>query len=147
MGRPGDIPAIPKYVPCEEGPEDPVREMYPLQLIGWHTKRRCHSIHDSNQWMEEVEPQRMWMNPVVAEARGLTEGMEASVYNDRGRIRIPVQVTDRVIQGVVAIPQGAWYTPGKDGIGTRGSINVLTSTHPTPLAKGNVQHTNLVEVS
>jgi len=29
----------------------------------------------------------------------------------------------------------------------RGSINVLTDAkHPSPLAKGNPQHTNLVEV-
>ena len=51
--------------------------------------------------------------------------------------------------GVVSIPQGAWYTPvkknGKVGaIG--GNINTLTSLRPSPLAKGNPQHTNLVEV-
>lgn len=146
MNRPEDIPAIPKYVPCPEGPEDPLRKTYPLQLIGWHTKRRCHSIHDNNRWMEEVEPQRMWMHPADAEERGITEGSIAEVYNERGKIQIPVHVTKRVIQGVVAIPQGAWYSPNKEGIDTRGSINVLTSTRPTPLAKGNAQHTNLVEV-
>jgi anaerobic dimethyl sulfoxide reductase subunit A len=44
--------------------------------------------------------------------------------------------------------QGGWYTPDKDGIDRRGSINVLTSSaYPTPLAKGNPQHTNLVEVA
>ena len=44
------------------------------------------------------------------------------------------------------MPQGAWYTPDKDGTDVRGCINTLTSHRPTPLAKGNPQHTNLVEV-
>lgn len=146
LGNPAEIPAIPSYVPCPEGPADKLREVFPLQLIGWHTKRRCHSIHDNNPWMEEVEPQRMWMHPADAEVRDITSGDIVEVYNNRGRLRIPVTVTTRVIQGVVAIPEGAWYTPGEDGVDQRGSINVLTSTHPTPLAKGNPQHTNLVEV-
>jgi len=145
-GEPEEIPALPSYVPCPEGPEDPLRQKYPLQLIGWHTKRRCHSIHDNNRWMEEADPQRMWMHPADAAARGLVTGSIAQVYNDRGCMHIPVFVTDRVIQGVVAIAQGAWYRPDKDGVDLRGSINVLTSKRPTPLAKGNPQHTNLVEV-
>lgn len=146
MNNPTEIPAIPSYVPCPEGSEDPLREIYPLQLIGWHTKRRTHSTHDNNPWLEEAEPQRMWMHPEDAVSRGISDGDIAEVYNSRGRLRIPVTVTTRIIKGVVAIPQGAWYTPGEDGIDTRGSINVLTSTRPTPLAKGNPQHTNLVEV-
>lgn len=141
-----EIPAIPCYRPCPEGPEDPLRETYPLQLIGWHTKRRCHSIHDNNPLMEEIDPQRMWMHPDDARARGVVTGDRAEVFNDRGRIRIPVLVTERIMRGVVAIAQGAWYTPGSDGIDARGSINVLTADRPTPLAKGNPQHTNLVEV-
>jgi anaerobic dimethyl sulfoxide reductase subunit A len=47
---------------------------------------------------------------------------------------------------VVSIPQGAWYTPDKNGVCRRGCINVLTSQRPTPLAHGNAQHTILVEV-
>ena len=141
-----DIPALPSYLPCPEGPHDPLREKYPLQLIGWHTKRRCHSIHDNNPWMEEADPQRMWIHPDDAAARGLKTGDLAKVWNDRGVIHMPVFVTDRVVRGVVAIAQGAWYKPDRDGADKRGSINVLTSDRPTPLAKGNPQHTNLVEV-
>ena len=48
---------------------------------------------------------------------------------------------------VTAISQGAWYRPDENGTDTAGSINVLTSLHPTPYARGNGQHTNLVEVT
>ena len=146
MGMPDVIPAVPKYVPCPEGHEDALSEKYPLQLIGWHTRRRCHSIHDNNPIMEEVEPQRLWMHPDDARERGIESGDLVEIYNDRGIIRMPVTVTDRIIRGVCAIPQGAWYKPDKNGVDTRGSINVLTAYAPTPLAKGNPQHTNLVEV-
>ena len=140
------MPAIPRYVEPPEGAADPLAEKYPLQMIGWHTKRRCHSIHDNNQAMHQIAPQTLWMHPADAAARNLQDGDEVLVWNDRGRIRIPLHVTGQIMKGVVAMAQGAWYRPDKDGTDTAGSVNVLTSQHPTPYAKGNPQHTNLVEV-
>ena len=147
MNNPKEIPAIPKYVPCPEGPEDPLREKYPLQLIGWHSKRRVHSIHDHNEKLEKIEGQTLWIHPDDAKQRGINNNDSVKVFNDRGSIIIRALITGRIKQGVVAIPQGAWFTPGEDGIDRRGSINVLTSTRPTPFAKGNAQHTNLVEAA
>ena len=141
-----NIPAIPKYTPCPEGPEDPLRDSYPLQLIGWHTKRSTHSIHFGGGLLEKLEPHRLWINPHDAEARGVSDGETVEVYNARGRVRILAMVTERIIPGVVAIPQGAWYNPDEDGVDIGGSVNVLTAFRPTPSAHGNPQHTNLVEV-
>ena len=59
---------------------------------------------------------------------------------------MPVLLTENIIPGVVALAQGAWYRSEKSGVELEGSINVLTSLEPTPLAKGNPQHTNLVQV-
>ena len=140
------VPAIPRYVEPPEGHQDPLARQYPLQLIGWHTKRRCHSIHDNNRAMDKVDPQVLWIHEKDAHARGLKSGDEAFVWNDRGRIRIPVKVTDRIMEGVAALSQGAWYHPDQEGTDRAGSINVLTSLRPTAYAKGNPQHTNLVEV-
>ncbi|MED4354917.1 molybdopterin-dependent oxidoreductase [Schinkia azotoformans] len=141
-----EIPAIAKYIPSWEGPQDPLIKKYPLQLIGWHYKRRCHSTFDNNKWLEEAGPQVMWMNKKDAMERNIKDGDKASVFNDRGEVHIPVKLTNRVIPGTVAIPQGAWWAPDKNGIDQRGAINTLTSQRPSPLAKGNPQHTNLVEV-
>ena len=145
MGVKG-IPAIPQYTPCIEGAHDPIRTTYPLQLIGWHSKRRTHSIHDNNPWMEEIESQCVWIHPKDAKNRNIQQGEIIEVFNDRGTIRMPAKITDRIIESTVAIPQGAWYAPDSCGIDTRGSINVLTSARPTPLAKGTAQHTALVDV-
>lgn len=140
------MPAIPRYVDPPEGPNDPLREQYPLQLIGWHTKRRCHSIHDNNQAMHAIDPQALWMHPKDAQARGITEGQQVLIWNDRGRVQIGAHLTDRIMPGVVALSQGAWYAPDENGTDHGGCINVLTSLRPTPYARGNGQHTNLVEV-
>jgi anaerobic dimethyl sulfoxide reductase subunit A len=140
------FPAIPRYVTPPEGADDPLREKYPLQMIGWHTKRRCHSIHDNNQAMHRLDPQCIWIHPDDAAARGIQDGDEVLVCNDRGSVQIPARVTDRILPGVTAMTQGAWYQPDEKGTDHGGSINVLTSLHPTPYARGNAQHTNLVEI-
>ncbi|MEH7354483.1 DMSO/selenate family reductase complex A subunit [Neobacillus drentensis] len=146
MNNRDEIPAIAKYIPAWEGPEDPLKEKFPLQLISWHYKRRCHSTYDNQPWLEEAAKQEMWMNPKDAEKRGINNGDRVQVNNERGSLYIDVKVTPRIIPGVVGIPQGAWYTPDKEGLDQRGSVNVLTSQRPTPLAKANPQLTNLVEV-
>lgn len=146
MGRPDEIPAIPRYIPAWEGPSDPLRAKYPLQCIGWHYKRRCHSIYDNSPWLEEAGAQEAWLNPADAAKRQIKPGDKVRVFNDRGALVIPVRVTPRVMPGVVAIPQGAWWTPDKEGVDQRGSLNVLTSRRPTPLAHANTQHTMLVQV-
>lgn len=146
MNNPEEIPAIAKYVPAWEGPQVPLVQKYPLQLISWHYKRRCHSTYDNQPWLEESAKQEMWINPKDAAARGINNGDRVQVFNDRGKIFIPARVTPRIVPGVAAIPQGAWYTPDATGIDQRGSVNVLTSQRPTALAKANPQLTNLVEV-
>jgi anaerobic dimethyl sulfoxide reductase subunit A len=142
-----EIPAVPKYVSAWEGPEDQLKEKYPLQCIGHHTKRRVHSIFDNMNWMEEVEPHAVWINTLDAEERGVKDGELVKVFNDRGTIIIPVKVTPKIMPGVVSIPQGAWYSPDKEGIDRRGCINTLTKYKPTPLAFGNPSHTALVEIT
>lgn len=146
MNNPLEIPAIPKYIPSWEGPEDPLREEYPLQLIGWHSKRSTHSTLSNSCELSNVNPHELWINPADAKVRKLVSGDMALVKNRRGQLVIKVRVTDRIMCGVVAMPQGAWYKPDAKGVDQGGCINTLTKYHPTPLAKGNPQHTNLVQV-
>ncbi len=157
-----EIPPIPRYMPGFEGVEDPRREKYPLQLVGWHTKRRCHSIHETNEALRAVDPQALWIHPADAGRRGIADGDLVRVYNDRGATILPAKVTERIVEGVTAMSQGAWYRteekPGRmaernaaerntaERTDLGGNINVLTTSRPTPLAKGNPQHSNLVEV-
>lgn len=140
------FPAIPRYVAPPEGASDPLREKYPLQLIGWHTNRRAHSIHGNNPDLEYLEPQRLYLHPDDACSRRISDGDRVLVWNDRGCTEVAVKLTADIMPGVTALAQGAWYMPDEQGTDTNGSINVLTSLRPTPYARGNAQHTNLVEV-
>lgn len=141
-----EIPAVPKYLQEWESPFGPEAKKYPLQVIGHHTLHRVHSTHDNNDWLEEAFPQRLFINPLDAEPRGIRDGEAVKVYNDRGATVLPCRVTNRIMPGVVDLPQGAWWTPDRHGIDRRGSLNVLTSERWTPLAFGSAQHTAMVEV-
>jgi anaerobic dimethyl sulfoxide reductase subunit A len=146
MNRPREIPAIPKYIQEWESPFGPEAQKYPLQAMGHHYLQRVHSTHDNVDWLNEAFPQRIFMNPIDAKKRGIREGDMVSIYNDRGRMIIPCRLSDRILPGVVDIPQGGWWTPDKYGTDRRGCVNVLTSERWTPLAFGTAQHTIMVEV-
>jgi anaerobic dimethyl sulfoxide reductase subunit A len=88
----------------------------------------------------------VFINPLDASAHGISNGDTVRVFNARGEIRLRCRLTRRIMPGVVAIPQGAWWAPDAQGVDTRGSINVLTSERWTPLAFGNAQHTIMVDV-
>jgi anaerobic dimethyl sulfoxide reductase subunit A len=144
FGKPDEAPPIPKYIQEWESPFD--GGAYPLQAIGHHTLHRVHSTHDNNDWLEEAFPQRVFINPLDAKKRGLRDGERVRVYNDRGALVLPCRITNRILPGVVDIPQGAWYQPDETGTDRGGCVNVLTSHRWTPFAFATAQHTIMVEV-
>ncbi|MGF1786393.1 dimethyl sulfoxide reductase subunit A [Photobacterium swingsii] len=140
------IHPLPIYVSTSEGWDSPKRAEFPLQLTGFHYKARCHSTYGNVDILKQAAQQEMWINPMDAERRGIKNGDRIRIFNDRGEVRINAKVTPRMMPGVVALGEGAWYAPDGKKVDHNGSINVLTSQKPSPLAKGNPQHTNLVEV-
>lgn len=141
-----NIPPIPKFVATAEGYTDELHKQYPLQLVGAHSKRRTHSVHDNNGLLEKVEPQRLLINPCDAKKRNIQDDSLVQVFNSHGTVEVKAHVTNRIMQGVVCLSQGAWYTPDNSGVDCRGSVNVLTHSFPTAWGKCNGQHTALVEV-
>jgi anaerobic dimethyl sulfoxide reductase subunit A len=146
LGRPDEIPAVPKYVQEWESPFGPEAARFPLSVIGHHYLARVHSTMDNVDWLMEAFPQRAFINPADAEARGLRDGDEVRVFNERGATVLPCRVSKRIMPGVIAIPQGAWWRPDAGGIDRGGSVNVLSSERWTPLAFGNAQHTIMAQV-
>ncbi|MHC4852409.1 MAG: DMSO/selenate family reductase complex A subunit [Planctomycetota bacterium] len=146
MGRPDDIPAVPKYIEEWESPFGLDAARYPLQALGSKTLHRVHSTHDNVDWLEEAFPQVVLINPVDAGERDIADGDQVRVCNDRGEMVIPCRVTARIMPGVVDVPSGGWWTPDENGVDRRGSVNVLTSERWTPLVFGSAQHTIMVQV-
>ena len=127
-----EIPAVPTYIENWEGVSDPLMEKYPLQLISPHLSRRAHSQFDNIPWLRELQTQAVSVNSIDAEPRGLKDGDMVRIFNDRGEVAIPVEVTERIVPGTVAIPQGAWFAPDEDGIDRGGCSNTLTKNVSSP---------------
>lgn len=142
------IPAVPEFCVVKESHlNKELTAKYPLQLSGFHTKGHTHSTYTNILALHEAVPDEVWINPIDAQARQLHSGDRVRVFNDRGIVEMPCKVTQRILPGVAAMPQGAWTRLDSNGVDVGGCINTLTSPLPSPLAKGNPQHTNLVEIT
>ncbi|MCP4757102.1 MAG: molybdopterin-dependent oxidoreductase [Proteobacteria bacterium] len=126
------IPPVAKYVISPEDRNDPLMEKYPLQLLSPHPRVRVHSTLQNVDWLMETEPHAMWINPVDAEYRGIRDGDEVFVFNDRGKLAITAWVTRRIIPGVISIYEGTYYEPDEEGICRGGCVNVLTNDTYSP---------------
>lgn len=138
---------IPAYLPSLEGVQSTeLLKKYPFQLTGYHTKGHVHSSYANVPELKQVAPDRLWINPLDAKKRKIKPGDLVEVYNDRGALYMPAKITNRIMPGVLAMPQGAWAKVNQQGVDIGGCVNRITSLRPTVLAKGNPQHTNLVEI-
>lgn len=142
------IDPLPIHVQSFEHYGDPLMEKYPLQLSGFHYKARTHSTYGNVDILQAANPQEMWINPLDAASRQIKDGDKVRIFNDRGEVRVDAKVTPRIMPGVVGLGEGAWHDADMfgDKIDHAGCINVLTTQRPSPLAKGNPQHSNLVQV-
>jgi anaerobic dimethyl sulfoxide reductase subunit A len=107
--------------PIEASPSNKLFQKYPLVLISAHTKFRTHSQWNNLSWLRELYPQQfIEINPDDASARGISDGDNVTVLNDRGQIATVARVTSGMRRGVVNIYQGDWQEfPG-------GTVNNLT---------------------
>lgn len=142
------ISPLPVYASTFDGWDAPERARFPLQLFGFHFKARTHSSYGNVDVLKAACRQEVWLNPVDAEKRGIKNGDTVRVFNDRGEVRIEAKVTPRIMPGVSAMGQGAWHDANMSGdrVDHGSCINTLTTHRPSPLAKGNPQHTNLVQI-
>ncbi len=148
LDDPRDVIApIPLYTPGVDSYEDCTSE-YPFTLIGFHYKARTHTNWGSIEVLKQAAPQEVWINTQDAAKLGIENGEKVSVFNEHGEMWIQAKVTGRIIPGSLAIPQGAWRDADMNGdrIDKGGCINTLTNMHPSPLAKGNPQHSNVAGV-
>ncbi|MFH2132790.1 MAG: molybdopterin-dependent oxidoreductase [bacterium] len=119
-------PPIPKYLRAQEDHNDPLTAQYPLQLLTPHPRNRVHSELYKVDWLKETHPHTVWINPRDAEPREIRNNDPVYVFNGRGKLIIPAFVTEKIVHGVVAIFEGAWYDPDENGVCRGGCVNVLT---------------------
>jgi DmsA/YnfE family anaerobic dimethyl sulfoxide reductase A subunit len=141
------ISPLPQYVPTWEGYEDfETKKEFPLQLYGRHPKGRAHSTYHNLDVLRAAVLDAVWINPMDAERRGIKNGDWVKVRTRRGETKTRAKVTPRMMPGVASMEEGCWFKPNAQGEDQGGCVNMLTSQRPSPLAKGNPQHTNLAEI-
>jgi anaerobic selenocysteine-containing dehydrogenase len=83
------------------------------------------------------------MNARDAEQRGLAHGADVRVWNERGEVILPLDITDDVPPGVVASEKGAWLATSRTGQ----TISALVSADMrADIAEGACFNDTLVDV-
>ncbi len=107
---------------------DPATAEYPLTLISPASERTI-----SSTLAELPRPEvRLQMNPGDAESRGLKDGDDIRVFNQRGEVRCKVAVGAWIRRGTVSLPKGLWRKHTANGY----TANVLAPDTLTDLGGG-----------
>lgn len=128
--------------------------IFPLALNSNQPERRLHSQYDFSDVSRSSkikDREAIRIHPTDADARKISEGDIVRVFNDRGATLAATIITDRVRQGVVVLPTGAWYDPEDPtepgSLDVHGNPNVLTRDIGTStLSQGTSAHSCLVEI-
>ncbi len=142
------IHPLPAYTPGFDGWDDPLRKTYPLQLTGFHYKAAPTPATAILMCYSRPAHKRCGLTPLMLRLAVSVMAIPVRVFNNNGEMLIAAKVTPRILPGVTAIGQGAWLKADMfgDRVDHGGSINILTSHRPSPLAKGNPSHSNLVQI-
>lgn len=135
------LPSLPTYVQSSSraGSRD-----YPLVLLTpkQHTRFLNTSYSHLPQHGPREEGPYVEMYARDAAARGLENGAVARVANERGEMLLPVKISTRLPQGVVAVPFGWW----DQSHANMSNVNDLTSDAHTDWGGGVSYHDTLVQV-
>jgi anaerobic selenocysteine-containing dehydrogenase len=136
---------LPAYTPPHEDPQTrPERAaLYPLQLLSPPRPQFLNST-----FANSASHRRSAGEPVIelarqdAEARGLSDGQLAEVFNDRGRFLARVSLSGAVKPGV-AVSTGVYWNKLIEG---RSNVNATTPSALSDMGGGATFFDNLVEV-
>jgi len=137
-------PRVPTFVPPQEGPTSPMVGRYPLQLMT--PKHHARFLNSGYSHLPKHGPPEggpfVELDAADAAARGLADGDDARVFNERASLELPVRVSTRLRPGLAAIPWGWWRHQHPDGK----VANSLTNDTLTDWGGGVAYSDTLVQV-
>ncbi len=92
---------------------EPVPRDFPFALISPSSAKRTNATFGG--CTESDGPEILEMNPADAAERGLADGDEVIVWNDRGQVALRLVVTDATRSGVLYSPKGTWLKSSRTG--------------------------------
>jgi anaerobic selenocysteine-containing dehydrogenase len=119
----------------------PLPSPYPLALITPASDKRITSTFGGLP--ASAHTPLLEMHPEDARARGLTDGMTVTVWNDLGEVHLPLRITDAVRPGVVCSVKGAWLRTSDNGQ----TVSALAPGHHADISEGACYNDARVEVA
>jgi biotin/methionine sulfoxide reductase len=127
---------------------------YPLHLISNQPRERLHGQMDGvgvSRLAKVAGREPIWMNPIDATARGISDGDVVRVFNARGALLAGARITKDIRPNVVQLATGATFDPEARGIpgslDKHGNANVLTRDKgSSKLSQAPTAHSALVEI-
>jgi len=111
------LPALPTYVAI---PAHAAMSEDQLILTTFKVNVQALSNTGNSGWLNEIHHDNpVWLNPVTASARGISDGDAVSIESHTGKVAATAMVTPTVAPGVVAVSthlgrwQGGRYASGK----------------------------------
>jgi anaerobic selenocysteine-containing dehydrogenase len=136
---------LPGYNPPREGPTSnpALAQRYPLAFISPpHRHFLNTSFANLDFALKDAGVPSLDIHPEDAASRGITDGVQVCIFNDRGDYTVRARITDSVRPGVVSAPSVWWKKLTSDGR----NANELTSQAIADMGGAATYYDCLVEV-
>jgi anaerobic selenocysteine-containing dehydrogenase len=131
------------YLPPAEVADSALAERFPLAMITPKTHLFLNSTFANQQRQHAAQPApEVVLSPSDAASRGVENGEQVRVFNDRGSFMCAARVSDDARPGVVVAPMGWWNADYAEGR----SAQATTSQTLTELGHAPTFNDNRVEV-
>jgi len=141
----GELTPVPEFVaPVESRTSAKKDKRFPLEFLPRKADNYMNTTFANlagHQQMERKTAGVLEMHEVDAAARGILNGDVVTVWNERGKIALIAQVSEKVGAGVVSARLD-WQKLSVDGT----NVNALTSQRLTDIGGGATFYSTLVEV-
>ena len=136
-GKLWSAPALPGYKPVFQ---DENNEQHRLVFMSPNTRYRIHSQFGNLDIIRIFDPEPLLvLSDYDARSAGIEDGDMARVFNERGEIRLRVEVSARMKKGCISLPNGWWDSEGACG-------NFLSAGWETDRGHGTAFQDNLVSI-
>jgi GNAT superfamily N-acetyltransferase len=135
---------LPAFVPNSESRWSKGAERYPLEFLPRKADNYMNSTFanlDGHRKMEARTAQKLEIHPLDAQPRGIADGDQVRIFNDRGSLTLTALVNGSVAPGVVAARLD-WAKLHPEA----NNVNALTSERLTDLGRAPTFYSTLVEV-
>jgi len=131
---------MPDWQPDPQEARDAAR--WPLRLLTAPGYFQAHTAYSGVAFLRRREGVPMCiLHPAEAAARGLADGAEVRLHNERGAVGLVLRVSDEVQPGVVLVPG---QRPDDETVS--GTINMLVADRYTDLGEGATYQSTFLDV-